>query len=67
MAAGKQGKPQWGGKGPQNAGCYNSLPSEVPFFEEGEESILSDCGGRLLHHADDILAKAANILKKDQE
>ncbi|TQD86187.1 hypothetical protein C1H46_028263 [Malus baccata] len=40
MAARKEGKPQWGEKGPQNAGCYNSLPSEVPFFEEGEESIL---------------------------
>ncbi|XP_009346548.2 inactive beta-amylase 4, chloroplastic-like isoform X1 [Pyrus x bretschneideri] len=75
MAACKEGKPQWGERGPQNAGCYNSLPSEVPFFEEGEESFLSDYGcfflewysGRLLRHADDILAKAANFLKKYQE
>ncbi|KAM1356171.1 hypothetical protein ACFXTH_030338 [Malus domestica] len=75
MAARKEGKPQWEEKGPQKAGCYNSLPSEVPFFGEREESFLSDyvCfflewySGRLLHHADDILAKAANILKKYQE
>ncbi|KAB2615468.1 inactive beta-amylase 4 [Pyrus ussuriensis x Pyrus communis] len=77
MAARKEGKPQWEEKGPQKAGCYNSLPSEVPFLGEGEESFLSDYGcffllrrsdsGRLLHHADDILAKAANILKKYQE
>ncbi|ONI13751.1 hypothetical protein PRUPE_4G243300 [Prunus persica] len=75
MAACKEGKPQWGDRGPQNAGGYNSLPSGVPFFEEGEESFLSDYGcfflewysGRLLHHADDILAKAAKILRKYQE
>ncbi|XP_070674462.1 inactive beta-amylase 4, chloroplastic-like [Malus domestica] len=75
MAARKEGKHQWEEKGPQKAGCYKSLPSEVPFFGEGEESLLSDYGcfflewysGRLLHHADDILAKAANILKKYQE
>ncbi|RXI03333.1 hypothetical protein DVH24_003985 [Malus domestica] len=71
MAARKEGKPQWEEKGPQKAGCYNSLPSEVPFFGEGEESFLLIMGvlsfGSLLHHADDILAKAANILKKYQE
>ncbi|KAB2615460.1 inactive beta-amylase 4 [Pyrus ussuriensis x Pyrus communis] len=67
MAARKEGKPQWEEKGPQRDGCYNSLPCEVPFFGEGEESFLSDYGGRLLHHADDILARAANILKKYQE
>ncbi|KAB2615420.1 inactive beta-amylase 4 [Pyrus ussuriensis x Pyrus communis] len=55
MAARKEGKPQWEEKGPQKAGCYNSLPSE------------EWCSARLLHHADDILAKAANILKKYQE
>lgn len=44
MAACKEGKPQWGDRGPQNAGGYNSLPSGVPFFEEGEESFLSDYG-----------------------
>lgn len=32
MAACKEGKPQWGDRGPQNAGCYNSLPPGVPFF-----------------------------------
>ncbi|TYJ20958.1 hypothetical protein E1A91_A08G032400v1 [Gossypium mustelinum] len=65
MAACREGKPQWGDKGPQNAGCYNSLPSGVPFFEEGKESFLSDYGrfflewysGRLICHADAILAK----------
>lgn len=44
IAACQEGKPQWGDKGPQNAGYYNSLPSGVPFFEEGQESFLSDYG-----------------------
>lgn len=44
MAACEEGKPQWGERGPPNAGCYNSFPSGVPFFEEGEESFLSDYG-----------------------
>uniref|UniRef100_A0A2N9HI91 Beta-amylase n=1 Tax=Fagus sylvatica TaxID=28930 RepID=A0A2N9HI91_FAGSY len=64
MAASQVGKPQWGEKGPQNAGYYNSLPSGVPFFEEGEEGFLSDYGRFFL--VDAILAKAANILKKYQ-
>lgn len=75
IAACQEGKPQWGDKGPQNAGYYNSLPSGVPFFEEGQESFLSDYGrfflewysGRLIRHADAILTKAANMLKKYQE
>ncbi|OVA20131.1 Glycoside hydrolase [Macleaya cordata] len=75
MSACQEGKPEWGCKGPQNAGCYNSLPSGIPFFEHGGESFLSDYGrfflewysGRLLHHADVILAKAANLLKKYQD
>ncbi|XP_038996279.1 inactive beta-amylase 4, chloroplastic-like isoform X2 [Hibiscus syriacus] len=75
MAACQEGKPQWGYRGPQNAGCYNSLPTGVPFFEEGQESFLSDYGcfflewysGRLIYHADAILARAAKILKKYQE
>ncbi|XP_057461969.1 inactive beta-amylase 4, chloroplastic isoform X1 [Actinidia eriantha] len=74
MAAYQEGKPQWGNKGPYNAGCYNSFPSGVPFFEEGEDSFLSDFGhfflewysSKLIHHADVILAKAANILEKYQ-
>lgn len=44
MAACEEGKPQWGDRGPPNAGSYNSFPSGVPFFEEGEESFLSDYG-----------------------
>lgn len=44
MAACQEGKPQWGDKGPQNAGCYNSLPPGVPFFEDGQENFLSDYG-----------------------
>lgn len=42
--ASKEGKPQWGGRDPPNAGCYNSFPSGVPFFEEGHDSFLSDYG-----------------------
>ncbi|KAJ9153936.1 hypothetical protein P3X46_027322 [Hevea brasiliensis] len=75
MAACKEGKPQWGDRGPQNAGCYNSLPPGVPFFEDGQESFLSDYGrfflewysGKLICHADAILAKAVNVLKKYQQ
>ncbi|XP_057982222.1 inactive beta-amylase 4, chloroplastic isoform X3 [Malania oleifera] len=75
MSACQEGKPQWGDKGPQNAGFYNSLPSGVPFFEEGQESFLSDYGrfflewysGSLIRHADAVLAKAANMLKKYKE
>ncbi|XP_010270251.2 PREDICTED: inactive beta-amylase 4, chloroplastic, partial [Nelumbo nucifera] len=71
-AACEEGKPEWGDDGPQNAGCYNSLPSEVPFFEEGGENFLSDYGrfflewysGKLISHADAILAKAANMLRR---
>lgn len=43
-AACQVGKPQWGNKGPQNAGGYNSIPFGIPFFEEGQESFLSDYG-----------------------
>ncbi|XP_022158210.1 inactive beta-amylase 4, chloroplastic isoform X2 [Momordica charantia] len=75
MAACRVGKPQWGKRGPRNAGCYNSFPSGTPFFEEGDESFLSDYGhfflewysGRLIHHADAILGKAATMLKKYQQ
>lgn len=42
--ASQEGKPQWGGRDPPNAGCYNSFPSGVPFFEEGNDSFLSDYG-----------------------
>ncbi|GMH05812.1 hypothetical protein Nepgr_007652 [Nepenthes gracilis] len=75
MAAYQEGKPQWGKTGPQNAGFYNSSPFGIPFFEGGGDSFLSDYGrfflewysGKLIHHADAILAKAANMLKKYQE
>ncbi|KAJ4835099.1 Inactive beta-amylase 4, chloroplastic [Turnera subulata] len=75
MAACQEGKPQWGERGPQNAGCYNSHPTGVPFFEEGQESFLSDYGrfflewysSKLIFHADAILAKAAKALKKYQQ
>ncbi|KAF9589473.1 hypothetical protein IFM89_024235 [Coptis chinensis] len=73
-AACLEGQPEWGDKGPQNAGYYNSLPSGVPFFEDGGESFSSDYGqfflewysGRLIHHADAILEKAANVFNKYQ-
>lgn len=44
MAACRVGNPQWGGKGPEDAGCYNSTPLGVPFFEGGQNSFLSDYG-----------------------
>ncbi|WOH04143.1 hypothetical protein DCAR_0623551 [Daucus carota subsp. sativus] len=70
-AACQVGKPQWGSKGPQNAGGYNSIPFGIPFFEEGQESFLSDYGqfflewysGKLIGHADAILAKAAKLFE----
>lgn len=69
-----EGKPEWGCKGPENAGCYNSVPDGVPFFEYGPESYVSDYGqfflewysGKLLRHADVILEKAAKMLEKYQ-
>lgn len=75
MAALQIGKPQWGNRGPGNAGGYNSSPSGAPFFTEGEGSFLSEYGhfflewysDNLIHHADAILGKAARILKKFQE
>ncbi|XP_071702605.1 inactive beta-amylase 4, chloroplastic [Rutidosis leptorrhynchoides] len=71
----QEGKPDWANKGPPNAGNYNSFPTDVPFFEEGEGSFLSDYGhfflewysDRLLHHADAVLGVAANLLRKYQE
>ncbi|XP_043692610.1 inactive beta-amylase 4, chloroplastic [Telopea speciosissima] len=74
-AACEVGRPQWGEKGPQNAGRYNSFPTGIPFFEEGGESFLSDYGrfflewysGRLICHADAILEKAAKMLKTYQD
>jgi beta-amylase len=42
--ASQEGKPQWGSRDPPNTGCYNSFPSGVPFFEEGNDSFLSDYG-----------------------
>ncbi|XP_056860998.1 inactive beta-amylase 4, chloroplastic-like isoform X2 [Raphanus sativus] len=73
--ASREGKPQWGSRDLPNAGCYNSFPSEVPFFEEGHDSFLSDYGrfflewysGKLICHADAILAKAADVLRRRQE
>ncbi|KAL2944950.1 Inactive beta-amylase 4 chloroplastic [Bienertia sinuspersici] len=73
-AASQEGKPQWGEKGPEHVGCYNSSPSGTPFFEFefGQQGFLSDYGhfflewysGKLIHHADAILGKAATMLKK---
>lgn len=42
--ASQEGKPQWGGRDPPDTGCYNNFPSGVPFFEEGNDSFLSDYG-----------------------
>ncbi|CAI0378802.1 unnamed protein product [Linum tenue] len=55
IAACQVGKPEWGDRGPQNAGCYNSLPPGEWY------------SGKLICHADAILAKAANALKKYQQ
>lgn len=75
LTACREGKPQWGEKGPLEAGCYNSFPSGVPFFEGGQNSFLSDYGhfflewysGRLIRHADAIIGKAADMLRKYQQ
>ncbi|KAH9604919.1 hypothetical protein KSS87_015350 [Heliosperma pusillum] len=74
MVACQEGNSQWGDKGPHDAGSYNSFPSGTPFFESGEKSFLSDYGdfflewysGKLILHADAILGKAADLLKKYQ-
>ncbi|XP_021740709.1 inactive beta-amylase 4, chloroplastic-like [Chenopodium quinoa] len=75
IAASQEGKPQWGENGPQDVGSYKSSPSGVPFFEAGHKSFLSDYGhfflewysGKLIHHADAILGKVADMLKKYQQ
>ena len=40
----QEGKPDWANKGPPIAGDYNSFPTDVPFFKEGEGSFSSDYG-----------------------
>lgn len=40
----QEGKPDWANKGPPNVGDYNSFPTDVPFFEDGDGSFLSDYG-----------------------
>ena len=66
-AASKAGHPDWGKAGPNNAGSYNSMLNQAPFFEDnGYNNYESDYGkfflewysGALIQHGDDILAEA---------
>ncbi|XP_031480153.1 inactive beta-amylase 4, chloroplastic isoform X2 [Nymphaea colorata] len=75
QAAYQLGKPEWAEKKPESAHYYNSHPSEVPFFEDGEENFLSDYGhffldwysAKLIQHADAVLASATSVFKNNQD
>jgi beta-amylase len=67
--ANKMGKPQWGYGPPNNAGNYNSVPDNSPFFSNGNDNwnteygrfFLSWYSHELIQHGDTILGKAASI------
>lgn len=72
-AAREIGEPRWGLSGPSDAGHYNSSPWEAPFFQLQVGTFASDYGrfflewysGKLIEHADEILSRAANILREN--
>jgi len=68
-AASNANHPEWGNGGPNNAGNYNSHPSDTGFFGSGTNNYQSAYGqfflnwyfGELLAHADAILSAADTI------
>lgn len=63
------GKPEWGLRGPTNAGHYNSRPEETQFFNGGFDDYQSPYGkfflswyfDELKHHARKILRQAKGV------
>ena len=73
MAAAKSAnQPQWGNGGPDNAGTYNSVPSQTAFFSNGFDNWSTPYGQfflnwysqSLINHGDAILAQASRIFNK---
>jgi len=71
-AAKAAGNPDWGFAGPDNAGYYNSYPSQTGFFSDGGGDNYSSSYGRfflnwyssmLINHGAIILARAQSIFK----
>jgi len=73
-AATNAGNPSWGNGGPSNAGTYNSVPSNSPFFSNGFDNYQSSYGQfflswyaqQLIGHGDQILAAATAIFRPIQ-
>eukprot|EP00762_Andalucia_godoyi_P001259 ANDGO_04889.mRNA.1 Beta-amylase len=73
QAACDVGHCEWGHAGPNNAGYYNSQPSNAPFFQDNQpNNYASDYGKfflnwysqKLIDHGDSILQQAQNIFAK---
>ncbi|EFA86518.1 predicted protein [Heterostelium album PN500] len=68
-AANTSGNPLWGHAGPNNAGTYNSVPSQTGFFYNGFQNYQSTYGqffltwysDTLIAHGDRILSQASSI------
>eukprot|EP01112_Ceratiomyxa_fruticulosa_P005377 TRINITY_DN15_c0_g1_i1.p1 TRINITY_DN15_c0_g1~~TRINITY_DN15_c0_g1_i1.p1 ORF type:complete len:463 (-),score=73.38 TRINITY_DN15_c0_g1_i1:209-1597(-) len=69
-AARQAGQPQWGNGGPNNAGNYNSMPSQTAFFSTSGynnyntsygDFFLSWYSQRLIDHGSRILSQASSI------
>jgi len=70
QAASAAGHPEWGGAEPNNAGSWNSRPSDTGFFNSGGfDNYASDYGkfflswyqSRLLKHGEDVLSIAKDV------
>ena len=68
-AASSAGPSEWGSASPNNAGTYNSRPSQTGFFASGSDNYSSEYGkfflnwysDLLIDHADRVLSKAKSI------
>jgi len=72
-AASQAGHPEWGGAEPNNAGSWNSRPSDTGFFNSnGFDNYASEYGqfflswyqNRLLQHGEDVLSIAKKVFGK---
>lgn len=72
-AAAGAGHPEWGHGGPDDAGDYNSYPSQAPFFQDGTTDNYRSSYGQfflrwyfqtLLQHGEAIISFATSVLSK---
>lgn len=71
-AATAAGHPEWGNAGPNDAGDYNSRPSDTPFFNGGYSSdygrfFLNWYSSRLIQHGSDVLSEAKSVFGNSVE